>query len=186
MAAAEPTTDQPEEKKPGKGAPTPTRAEREAARKQPLVPTDRKAASKASRSKMAEERAQARIGMANGDERYLGARDRGSQRKFVRDIVDARLNIGEFMLPLLFLVIVLSLFDNVNVQVVSYLVLWGYLFLVIVDSVWLGMRIKRRIEAKFGAGTMQKGTRWYAAMRAIQFRNIRLPKPAVKRFAKID
>lgn len=185
MAASESSNEQ-QDKKTGKGTPTPTRAEREAARKQPLVPTDRKAASRESRNKMAEERAKARVGMANGDERYLTARDRGPQRKFVRDVVDARISVGEFMLPLLFLVIVLSLFNDYTLQLVSYLVLWIYLALVILDSFLLGFTLKRRIEAKFGAGSMQKGTRWYAAMRAIQFRNIRLPKPAVKRFAKID
>lgn len=172
--------------KSGKGAPTPTRAEREAARKKPLVPTDRKAAAKQSRSQLAEERARARVGAANGDERYLSARDRGPQRKLVRDIVDARINVGELMLPLLIVVIALSLFDNLAVQQISYVALWVYLLLVIFDSFWLGIVVKRRIEAKFGKGSMQKGTRWYAAMRAIQFRNIRLPKPAVKRFAKID
>ncbi|MFM6973541.1 MAG: DUF3043 domain-containing protein [Agromyces sp.] len=174
------------EPKSGKGAPTPSRAEREAARKQPLVPTDRRAAARASRSKLAEERAQARLGMANGDERYLTARDRGPQRRFVRDLVDARLNIGEFMLPLMFIVIIIGMFNDQNLAVISYVLLWGYLGLVIIDSVILGFIIKRRIEKKFGAGTMQKGTRWYASMRAIQFRGIRLPKPAVKRFASID
>ena len=135
---------------------------------------------------MAEERAKARIGAANGDERYLTARDRGPQRKFVRDVVDARLNIGELMLPLLFLVIALSLFNDYTIQLVSYVALWGYLGLVVIDSLVLGFVLKRRIEAKFGPGSMQRGTRWYAAMRAIQFRGIRLPKPAVKRFAKVD
>lgn len=170
----------------GKGAPTPTRAEREAARKRPLVPTDRKAAARESRSKVAEERARARVGAANGEEKYLTARDRGPQRKFVRDLVDARLNVGELMLPFLIVVIALSLFDNLAVQQVAYFALWIYLFIVIADSFLLGFIVKRRIDAKFGPGTMQRGTRWYAAMRGIQFRNIRLPKPAVKRFAKID
>lgn len=184
--SSEQSTESTDAKKTGKGAPTPTRAEREAARKQPLVPTDRKAASRESRAKLAEERAKARIGAANGDERYLTARDRGPQRRFVRDVVDARLNVGELMLPLLFLVIALSLFENQTIQVVSYVGLWGYLGVVVIDSFWLGFTLKRRIEAKFGVGTMQRGTRWYAAMRAIQFRNIRLPKPQVKRFAKIS
>ena len=172
--------------KAGKGAPTPTRAEREAARKQPLVPTDRKQASRESRAKLAEERTKARIGAANGDERYLTARDRGPQRRFVRDVVDARLNIGELMLPLLFLVIALSLFNDYTIQLVSYVALWVYLGLVVLDSIWLGFTLKRRITAKFGPGAMQRGTRWYATMRAIQFRGIRLPKPQVKRFAQVD
>ncbi|HLP23142.1 MAG TPA: DUF3043 domain-containing protein [Microbacteriaceae bacterium] len=169
-----------------KGAPTPSRAEREAARKKPLVPTDRKAAARQSRAQLAEERAKARMGLAAGDERYLTARDRGPQRRFVRDVVDARLNIGELMLPVLFLIILLSFFNNRDIDVVSYIALWAYIALVIVDSLVLGFTLKRRIERKFGPGSMQRGTRWYASMRAIQFRSIRLPKPAVKRFSQVD
>ena len=67
----------------GKGHATPTRKEREAANLRPLVNSDRKAASKASRAKMAESRERARIGMANGEEKYLVARDRGPQRRFI-------------------------------------------------------------------------------------------------------
>lgn len=174
------------EHKQGKGAPTPTRAEQEAARKRPLVPTDRRGNSKESRSKLAEERARARVGMANGEEKYLTARDRGPQRRFVRNFVDARLNIGELMLPLLFIVLALGLIGNQGIQVVSYLALWLYIFAVIVDSLVLGFMVKRRIEAKWGKGELQKGTRWYAAMRAIQFRMIRLPKPQVKRFDPVE
>lgn len=172
--------------KSGKGAPTPSRAEQEAARKRPLVPTDRKSASKESRAKLAEERARARAGMAEGDERYLTARDRGPQRRFVRDYVDARLNVGELMLPFLLVVIALSLVENYELQLITYVALWVYLALVIIDSFLLGFLLKNRIETKFGKGTMQKGTRWYAAMRAIQFRMIRLPKPKVKRFSKVN
>lgn len=176
------TPSTPTDEKKGKGTPTPTRAEQEAARKRPLVPTDRKTAGRESRSKMAEERAKARVGMANGEEKYLTARDRGPQRRYVRNYVDARLNIGELMLPLLLVVIALGLVNNVTVQFISYIALWVYLIAVIFDSFLLGFVVKRRIEAKWGKGSMQKGTRWYAAMRAIQFRMIRLPKPQVKRF----
>ena len=57
--------------KAGKGAPTPSRAQQEAARKRPLVPDDRKEAAKQARAKAAEARERARVGMAAGDERYL-------------------------------------------------------------------------------------------------------------------
>ncbi|MFM6974363.1 MAG: DUF3043 domain-containing protein [Agromyces sp.] len=184
--AAEQPIEQHTDKTAGKGAPTPSRAEREAARKRPLVPTDRKAAARASREAMAQERAQARLGAANGEERFLTARDRGPQRRFVRDVVDARLNVGEIMLPLMFIVILMSLFNDPSIMNLSYYVLWGYIGVVLIDSVVLGVTLKRRIESKFGAGSMQRGTRWYAAMRGIQVRGIRLPKPQVKRFAKID
>jgi len=41
--------------------------------------------------------------------------------------------------------------------------------------------LRRRIDAKFGEGSTERGLRWYAAMRSLQMRQLRLPKPQVKR-----
>ena len=41
-------------------------------------------------------------------------------------------------------------------------------------------RVKKLATAKFGDRT-EKGLRWYAAMRTVQMRFMRLPKPQVKR-----
>jgi hypothetical protein len=89
----------------GKGRATPTRKEREAAQRRPLVPKDRKLASQQNRAALANEREKARIGMAKGDERYLPIRDKGPQKRFVRDFVDARFSAGEILMPTLVLVI---------------------------------------------------------------------------------
>lgn len=175
-----------ENPKKGKNAPTPRRSEREAANKKPLIVADRKEASRAARLKLAEERARARAGMAAGDERYLTARDRGPQRRFARDFVDRRLNVGELMLPMMFLVIVLSLFNSYEMTVISYYALWIYLGLTIIDSYWMSFRLSRAITQKFGPGSREKGIRWYATMRSIQFRAMRMPKPVIKRFHKGD
>ena len=43
--------------------------------------------------------------MANGEEKYLPVRDRGPQRKFVRDFVDAGWHAGELLMPLMLVVI---------------------------------------------------------------------------------
>jgi hypothetical protein len=53
--------------------------------------------------------------------------------------------------------------------------------LAIIDAVFLGMRLKKRLGEKFGEDRVQPGFRWYAAMRAFQFRPLRVPKPQVKR-----
>jgi hypothetical protein len=39
--------------------------------------------------------------------------------------------------------------------------------------------MKRRLRAKFGE--LERGLTWYAVMRALQFRMIRVPKPQNKR-----
>lgn len=164
----------------GKGRATPPRKEQEAARKRPLVPNDRKQASRASRDQVAASRERARVGMANGEEKYLPARDKGPQRRFVRDYVDARFSVGEVLLPLVALVFVSYFFP----MIADYLLLavWVVFVVVAIDCVILGFLVRRKLAAKFGADRVERGVRWYAAMRAIQLRPIRLPKPQVKRF----
>ena len=166
--------------KSGKGAPTPTRREQEAARKRPLVPNDRKQAAKDARAAGAVAREKARIGMAAGDERYLPVRDRGAQKRYVRDYVDARFGIGEFMLPVMAIVIVLTFIPDYTVQTYGILVLWAFFIIAVIDVVILGFTLNRKLAAKFGADKVEK-VRWYAAMRSLQLRVIRLPKPQVKR-----
>lgn len=163
----------------GKGAPTPTRAEREAARKRPLVPNDRKEAARQAKAKAAAQREKVRIGMAMGDDKYLPVRDRGPQKKFVRDYVDARFSIGEVLIPVMFLVIILTLVPSYTVQSIGILALWAFFIVAVVDVIILGTLVTRKVRAKFGADKAEK-VRWYAAMRALQLRPLRLPKPQVK------
>lgn len=164
----------------GKGHPTPTRKEKEAARKQPLVSSDRAAARRAARTQMQLQREKARIGMANGDEKFLPARDRGPQKRYVRDYVDARFSVGELLIPLMFAVIILTFFPQPEVQTIGLVALWAFFGVAVIDVVLLGFLLKRRLAAKFGADNVEK-VRWYAAMRALQLRLMRLPKPQVKR-----
>lgn len=165
----------------GKGRPTPSRKEAQAARAQPLVGTPKKGASKEDRQKMAQARDKARLGMAAGDERYLTARDKGPQRKYVRDYVDGRTNVGEFMIPVMGLVLIMTFIPNQTIQLWSVLFIWGFMLLAVADSFFLGAQLKKRLGAKFGEDKVQPGYRWYAAMRALQMRILRLPKPQVKR-----
>lgn len=164
----------------GKGAPTPTRAEREAARKRPLVPNDRKEAARQARAKSAEARERARVGLAAGEEKYLPARDRGPQKKYVRDYVDARFSVGEVLIPVMFAVIVLTFVPSYEVQTIGIFALWAFFLVSIVDVVILGFVLQRKLAARFGADKVER-IRWYAAMRALQLRPLRLPKPQVKR-----
>jgi len=165
----------------GKGHATPTRKEREAANLRPLVSSDRKAGNKASRAKMNEAREKARIGMANGEEKYLPMKDKGVQRRYIRDYVDARWSVGEVILPAMFLVIILTVINNAVIQTIALVALWSFFLIAVIDCIVAGVLIQRKLTAKFGAEKVQKGNRWYTAMRALQLRPMRLPKPQVKR-----
>lgn len=163
----------------GKGRPTPSRKEREAANRRPLVPVG-KEARKEQRGRVAEQRNRARIGLANGEEKFLPARDKGEQRKYVRDYIDARWSVGEAMIPIMVIVILLSLIPAASAF--TLVALWGFFVLAIIDCLLVGQRIRSKLAAAHGgADKVEAGLRWYAAMRALQMKPMRLPKPQVKR-----
>jgi hypothetical protein len=168
---------------PGKGRATPSRAEQEAARKRPLV-ADTKEAKQRARSELAAARERARAGMAAGEERYLPVRDKGPQRRFARDFVDAGLHLGEGVMPFMVLVIVMTFVPVPAFQYWAFVALWIYVLFVIGDMVVTSIRVKRAARAKFGADRLERGLGWYAAMRTVQMRFMRLPKPQVKRFQR--
>ncbi|HEY4152764.1 MAG TPA: DUF3043 domain-containing protein [Pseudolysinimonas sp.] len=163
-----------------KGRPTPTRKEQEAARKQPLVPSDRRLAARQSRTQQASQRDRARVGMAKGEEKYLPARDKGPQKRFARDFVDARFSIGEVLLPSLVIVIISYVLPPA-ISSIALIVIWLVLLVVVADGIWMGQRIVTQLGAKYGKDKVERGLRWYSFMRAIQLRPMRLPKPQVKR-----
>lgn len=167
----------------GKGRATPTRAEREAARKRPLV-ADTKEAKARARADLAAQREKARVGMASGDPRYLPARDQGAQRKFVRDWVDAGWHLGEAVMPAMVLVILATFLPIPALQYYAFVGQWIFIFFVIGDMVITSITVKRAVKRKFGEGKVEKGLGWYAAMRTVQMRFLRLPKPQVKRGQK--
>ena len=164
----------------GKGHATPTRKEKEAARKRPLVANDRAERRRREREAAAADRERARIGMANGEQKYLPIRDRGPQRKFVRDYVDARWSLGELLLPTIVIFFITSFFPPESiVTLVGFGIMWLVLVAAIIDAVIVGSILKKKLTEKFGS--MEKGSRFYAAMRMVYFRQMRLPKAQVKR-----
>lgn len=163
----------------GKGRATPTRREREAANIRPLVSSDRKAANRDSRAKTAEARDRARIGMAAGEEKYLLLKDRGPQRRYVRDYVDARFSVGEIFVPALLIFVLTSTIPSIQIYVTF--TMYAFILTVVVDSLIMGKKLKSKLAAKFGEDNVQRGAAWYASMRGAQLRIMRLPKPQVKR-----
>lgn len=165
---------------PGKGHATPSRRDQETARKRPLVPADRKAAAKASRVRMQSERERARIGLANGDERFLPARDQGPQRRFARDSVDARRSVGELLFPVLALMLLASFVLPTSITGWIFVVMYAFIALMVVDGLFAARRIKARIAEKVGQGDVQRGLNTYILMRCVQMRFLRTPRPRVR------
>lgn len=164
----------------GKGRPTPSRAEQEAARRRPLV-ANTKEARAAAKAELRERRERAQAGMAAGEDKYLPARDKGPQRRWVRDYVDSGWHVSEWVMALMVIVILVSLVPDPAFSFFAFIGLWAFIIVAVIDMILLGARVKRKAAAKFGKDRMEKGLGWYAAMRSLQMRFMRLPKPQVKR-----
>ncbi|WP_114201448.1 DUF3043 domain-containing protein [Janibacter anophelis] len=163
-----------------KNRPTPKRRDQEAARKRPLVQADRKSARAADRAARRENAQKMREAMMTGDEKHLPPRDKGPVRRFVRDSVDVRFNLGEWLLPLMLGVLVLSLFAA-PWATYAFLGVYLLIFVAILDAVLLWRRTKKKILERFGADTETRGLAMYTVMRCFQIRRTRMPKPMVER-----
>ena len=169
----------------GKGRATPSRREREAANRRPIVVADRKVARRNSKSREAEGRERARVGLQNGEERYLPTRDKGPQRKFARDFVDSQWTTGEFLIPVFVVFFVATLL--IPKATWLFFPLYGYLALTIIDGLIRAWIVRRRLAQKLGdRGKVERGLNLYVVMRSAQFRNLRVPKPQVKRGTRIE
>ena len=169
-----------------KNRPTPSRREQETARKRPLVPTDRKAAAGQSRDAARLARAKQRAALMSGDESALPARDKGPVKRYIRDCVDARWNIGEFMLPVMLLVLALTFVQPILksslawANLLIFTLVYGLVVAGALDVFLMWRRTKAKIAAKFGEAP-PRGSAMYAVMRAFQMRRSRLPRPQVER-----
>ncbi|HEX6248184.1 MAG TPA: DUF3043 domain-containing protein [Nocardioidaceae bacterium] len=182
---SEETTSAPPAKPGGKGRPTPTRREAEAAaRARAKGAADKKAAARLQRQRRQEENTRMREAMKTGDERYLPARDRGKVRAFIRDRVDSRLSMAEFLLPLLVAIMVLTYSSNPTLVGYGNSLWLITILLVTFDTIWLAFRIKRELRVRFPEES-HKGAVFYAVLRAMQLRFLRLPKPRVKMGTKL-
>jgi len=174
---------------PKKGHATPKRAEAQAARRKPIVTSagTNKPLSKEQKveqkQKERQHRDEAYEGMKAGVEKHLPARDKGAQRRYVRQYVDARMNLAEYFMPFVFVFLIATmLIQSAGLAALSLILMMLFYVLMIIAAVDLFLmwrKLKSQLIAKFGE--VERGTTYYAIMRALQIRRIRLPAPAVSR-----
>jgi len=145
------------------------------------APANRREAVKQMRERQREERAEATKGMREGDERFLLARDRGPERKLVRDIIDSRRTVGTWFFGGALIVLVGSTVRIPAIQLASNL-LWALLAIaVVVDSILISRKVKRLVKERFPKTNQRLGSlQLYGVMRGLTFRRMRVPKPAAK------
>lgn len=163
-----------------KGRPTPTRRESEASRKvSALAPATSKAAKKREKDAARMARAHQRAAYLRGEENAMPARDKGPEKRFVRNYVDSHRHVGEYFLPIFGVVLIVSLIPVKLTAYIGTAIMYGMLIFAIVNGLILGKRIKREVGLRF-PGKSTKGLAFYAFMRSTQMRRMRVPRPQVK------
>ncbi|MDO5031357.1 DUF3043 domain-containing protein [Corynebacterium sp.] len=126
--------------------------------------------------------------MAAGDERYLLARDRGEVRRYVRNWVDSRRFLNEWVMPFAIVLLILMFFGtaNPNLSNIISIASMAVILVFAVEGVMLARRCNNAVRIKF-PGTTEAGfgLGFYAYSRASQPRKWRTPRPQVERGANV-
>ncbi len=107
-------------------------------------------------------------------------RDRGPAKRYIRNYVDARVRVGEIMLPLMLVMLLVSVALPSVLKASGLFIVWLIALAGVIDASFMWRRCKKRLVALTG----QQPPRWswlYAGMRAFQMRFTRMPKPQVPR-----
>lgn len=164
----------------GKGKPTPKRSEAERRRRQPYTaPRDRKAASGEYRSRQRAERQRRYQAMQRGEDWALPAKDRGPVRALARDYVDSRRRVSEYYMYALIVLMVLVFMRSVLVQTIIPGLVIVLVVIMAVEGFFVGRKVKSLAAERY-PGESTRGLALYAAMRALQIRRLRVPKPRIK------
>ena len=163
----------------GKGKPTPKRSEAERRRRQPYTaPKDRKEASRVSRDRQRADRGRRMEAVRRGEEWALPPRDRGPAKALARDYVDSKRRISEYYMYGLLVLLVLLFIPSLIVKTIVPLLVLSAVLVMAIEGVYIGRRVKA-VAAQRLPGESTRGLALYAAMRALQIRKLRVPKPRV-------
>ena len=162
-----------------KGRPTPKRRDAESARKvSSLAPARSKEEKARQKSATRAARIAQREAYLRGDQNALPARDRGPVKRFIRNYVDSRRSIGEYFLPVIGVVLLVSLIPIAAAAVIGVVLMYTVLFASVIDGFLLSRKIKREVAARFPDAST-KGLAMYGWLRSTQMRRMRAPKPGV-------
>jgi Protein of unknown function (DUF3043) len=164
----------------GKGRPTPKRSEAERRRRQPYTaPKDRKEAARVSRDRQRTDRTHRMQAVRRGEEWALPARDRGPVKALARDYVDSKRRISEYYMYGLLVLLVLLFIRAPIVQTIVPLLVLAAVLIMAIEGIFIGRKAKL-LAAERLPGQSTRGLGLYSAMRALQIRKLRVPKPRIK------
>jgi len=117
--------------------------------------------------------------MRRGEEWALPAKDKGPVRALARDLVDSRRRVSEFYMYGLIVLLFLLFLHNPVIQTVLPLLLVAMVLIMIIEGYFVGRKVTALANERF-PGESTRGIKMYSAMRALQIRQLRFPKPRVK------
>lgn len=167
-----------------KGQPTPSRKQAEAARKQAMKPAmTRKDQQKRQREARKQIRDRQQEALRTGEEKYLPLRDRGAVKRFTRDYVDRRRLVAEYLLPILLVTFILTMFPApwATIGLAGWL---GATAMTVIEEFVVVRALKKELARRF-PGQSTQGVTIYVLLRTTQLRRFRLPAPQVERFADL-
>jgi len=147
-----------------------------------LTRAERREAKAAQRHNMSDRRER----MMQGEEAYLLPRDKGPERRFVRDVVDSRRNVLGLFMPLAFGLILFSFAAPPQIAVLLSYAMVALVPIMLIAAFLMGRSVIKLVDQKFPKST-ESGWRlgFYAASRASQLRRMRVPRPRVQRGDKV-
>jgi hypothetical protein len=117
--------------------------------------------------------------MARGDDKYMVKRDRGPVRRLARDYVDGRRTIASYFMFVMLAVVMVSLLPYAWAKLLGFFAIPVMLGVVIVEGFLISRKVGRLAAEQF-PDEDRSGAGFYAAMRSMQMRRLRMPAPQVK------
>jgi hypothetical protein len=155
-----------------KDRPTPTRKEAEAARRQRMTTTLSKKEARAASSRQ------------NRTERMkaVSAREAAPEKVLMRDYIDSRFNLGEFLLPAVVVILAVTIAGSYwpTVTVVATMAMYLFIIGVFVDGYLMWRGFKKVLASRLPKAS-PKGLLLYGMTRSTQIRRFRSPPPRIKR-----
>jgi hypothetical protein len=102
-------------------------------------------------------------------------------KAYVRDFIDGRFTAAEYFVFIALGVLVLGFVRNPVLQSWISLAWFAITGVIVLDTAYLLWRLNRNLKERFPAKADRKGALFYAGMRTLQLRRLRLPPPRVKR-----
>jgi hypothetical protein len=151
---------------------TPTRKEAEAARRQRMNTTLSKKESRAAASRQSR----------SDRMRAINARESTPEKILMRDYIDARFNIGEFLLPSVVVILAVTVLGSYwpRVTLIATLAMYLFILAVFVDGYLMWRGFKKVLAARLPKSS-PKGLLLYGMTRSTQIRRFRSPPPRIKR-----